>query len=474
MSNMRDMLMAACGAQLPVFRATSRHLSALNPFTVVSGIIDPRTGEKIEGIPTGYYGPDRSGGYCALDEFVMHQAGLIDDLNVKVFGLINHRKSAGEKIRIRRGVYFGRNHLVTDRKSHEYSPLAAATPGARVLKFGEDGNHFINPLDPAMPLEIKHELLAAMGLNALNKTRMDDPRHQGLDVLESRMLWECIIEAENRSGEGSFFVPTLPTLVEKLKDPSPRICNKLGIDREHLKERTEDLRLALMRLVDGDLAGMFHRETTPGLFKAVPLLVLDCDGVKGERAVVMITLINFFTLSKNAAASSDDDRFHIVVHDEAWDLSTYPGFVDSIRQGFKLGRTKGFSNRIVAHHLSNLYRSGNNRAIEDLVSDSSTSIIYRQDRKEIESTADALDLNEQEVERSIKLPKGHALVKLRGFPAVEVEHVAWDHERPLVETSHLVHGKTDLPRAKDIEPDELYNSPETTEAELALAGSEGR
>lgn len=459
MSYKLEVIKAACGAQLPTYRATSRHLAALNPFSLESGIIDPKTGLMIDGVPIGYFGPNRCGGYAAIDEFVLHQAGIIPDLNVKIFGIINNRKSSGEKIKIRRGVYFGRNHLVTDRKSHEYSRLAASIPGSRVLKFGEDADHFINPLDPSMPMSVKHELLGAMALNAMNEVIR--PK---LNVVESTMLWECIIEAENHRGPGSFFVPTLPTLVEKLSDPCERIVNKLAIPRDELLRDTRNLRLSFIRLVDGDLKGMFHKETTPGLFKAVPLLVLDCDGVRGEKAVVMITLINFFTLSRNAAASSDDDRFHVVVHDEAWDLATYPGFVDSIRTGFKLGRTKGFSNRIVAHHLSNLYRSGHTKAIEDLVSDSSTTLIYKQDRKEIEATADDLDLNDREVERATKLQEGHCLCKIRGFPAIEIEYTAWPEELPLIETSDLVHGKTDLPRAKDLEPKtEVEEEAEVTE-----------
>jgi hypothetical protein len=448
-----DVLEFLAGDRLPIHRATSRHLSAVHPWFAESGLIDRRTNSKALGIPIGYAGRERSGGIFYFDEYLLHQAGLIPDLNVKVFGLINHRKSTGEKIKIYRGAACGYNHLVTDRKSHEYTPLANAIPGSRILKFGEESSHFINPLDPAMTLETQRDLLAAMAITAMGD-------RTNLDIRENSLLWEALKESHSHFGVGNQGVATLPVLVEKLKNPTGTMAERMGRDMAFVKDLGYNMFLGLRRLTEGDLRGMFHQETTPGLFKAVPLLVLDCEGVKGEKAVIMITLINFFTLSKNAAGNSDDDRFHFVTHDESWDLATYAGFVDSVRQGFKLGRTKGFGNRVVAHHKSNLDRSGQNKAIEDLISDSSTTILYRQDESEIEKSAEELGLNEAEVDRIKQLPPGRAIYKLRGLPGIEVEQFLWPEERQLVNTSHLVHGKTELPKAKPIEPD-------VTQVELA-------
>ena len=146
---MEEILEFLAGDQLPVQRATSRHLSAVNPLFAESGLIDPRTQSKAIGLPWGYCGRERSGGLYFYDEYRLYQARLLHNPNVKVFGEIDHRKSSGVKCMIYRGAACGYNHLVTDRKG-EYTALADAIPGSKILRFGEGTNLFINPLDKAM------------------------------------------------------------------------------------------------------------------------------------------------------------------------------------------------------------------------------------------------------------------------------------------------------------------------------------
>ncbi len=441
-----DVLQAVCGDQLRTFRTLSTHTGPVSPLIVESGLIDPRTGRKMAGVPLGYAGPRRSAGGFSFDEYVAHNAieQQMNSLNSLVFGMTGFRKSAGEKLRILRDtLLFGRNYLVTDRKGHEYTPLVKHIPGAKVLKFGPESNHFINPLDPVMTRDIQLELLVALALNAMQiGTKLSPTEHQ--------LLWRALQDAHNEPGQAG--VPTIDTLLHKLLHPSQATQARLGMDQAGVREGNKNLRMGLMRLAgDGDLAGMLHKPTTPGLFDAVPLLVLDCDGIDGEKAVIMVTLINFFTLSKNAISDSDN-RFHHVLHDESWDLATYPGFVDSVRRGFKLGRTKGFGNRLVNHHWKNIIHSGNDK-VEDLIGDSSLIISYRQDPPEIEASAHVLGYSDQEVERIKVLPPGSALYKIRGLPAIEVEYVALPWEIPMLNTSSLVHGRTDLPRAMPLAVD---------------------
>jgi hypothetical protein len=247
-------------------------------------------------------------------------------------------------------------------------------------------------------------------------------------------------------------VPTLPAFIERITNPSPEVVSRMGIPKDQLETAARNLRMALLRMDgDGDLAGMFHKETTPGVFDPVPLLVLDCSGVNDEAALMVITLINFFTVHRNAREGAA--KFHHVIHDEAWDLASYPGFVESTRRAFKVGRSDGygFSNTLIAHHWSNLVRSGHTE-VNDLLSDSSLIILYRQDSKEIETSASALDLTDTEVEISKILPEGNCLFKFRDMPAIWVRMIAFDNELPLLKTDSWVHGTTELKRALDIAP----------------------
>jgi hypothetical protein len=436
-----DKLEFLAGDRLPVFRATSRHLAALNPWFAETGLINKRTGQKALGLPVGYCGRERSGGVFYYDEYHLYQAGILHNPNVKVFGEIDHRKSTGVKCMIYRGAACGYNHLVTDRKG-EYTKLAEAIPGSKVLRFGEGSKVFINPLDNSMDLNTQRELVASMTITAMGGNRTS------LNIKESSLLMEAIIDAHRGfSGKSISDVATLPVVVEKLLNPSEEMARAMSRTVDYLKEEGYEMALALRRLTDTDLRGMFHQPTTPGLFNEdTPLLVMNCEGVTGESAVIMVILINFFTQSQWGRANSNM-RFHKVIHDESWDLAAYPGFVESVRRAFKLGRTWGVANWIIAHHKSNLDRSGSSDAIKDLIADSDTTISYKQDEAELSATADDLGLNKAEVARIVQLPPGTALYKIGDQPAIEVEQVVWDAERPLVETSHLMHGLPELSRA---------------------------
>jgi hypothetical protein len=432
----RDVLELMCGDRLPILRATSPNMGALFPFQAESGLIDPRTGRKLQGIPVGFCGRNRSGGVFYWDEFIAWQAGLIENVNVKRFGAINNHKSGDLKTSIFRGVEYGYNHLVTDLKG-EYTALAAAVDGAKVLRFGTDTNLFINPLDGAMSLNTQIQLVTAMALTALGNGRTE------LNITELTLLRYAIEQAHHANS-----VALLPHAVDLLFEPSQAVVSKMRRPVDFVKNEGYQLALALDSLGEhGMFGGMFHQPTTPGLLEETPLLVLNCEGLEGAMAVIMITLLNFFTQSQ-WSGKNPKHRFHKVIHDEAWFLAGFPGFVESVRRGFKLGGTQGTSNTIVAHHKTNLDRSGSGEAVQDLIADSATTILYNQDPVELQRSADELKLNQADVDRIVKLPPGTALYKIGDFPPIEVESFAWPHERKFIETRQRLRGQDDLATAQ--------------------------
>lgn len=429
-----------CGDTLPTFREISDDIAPISPLSLEHGFINPVTGRKLVGVPLGVGGYNGVAGNFEFCDYTAHQVDPSNafSLNSLVFGITGFRKSAGEKLRILRDTkLFSRNYLVTDRKG-EYRELADHIPGAKILRFAGNTEFFINPLDPIMELDAQLELITALVVTAGGELMKE------LSPLEKTLLWNSIKDCHNAPGITG--VPTLPTLIEKLRKPSVATLDGLsvgGIDQ--VNQLSMNLRLTLERLSEGgNLAGMFHKPTTQGLFDAVPLLVLDCEGIDGEKAVIMTTLINFFTLEKNAR-SSENNRFHHVIHDESWDLAAYNGFVSSVRRAYKLGRSKGFGNRMIVHHWQNLTRSGS-AEIKDIAGDTSLVISYRQSRSEIESTASLFNFTDNEIERIVRLPHGHALYKFTSgmVPAVEVQYLALPREIPLLETSHLVKSKSSL------------------------------
>ena len=443
----RDVLQFLAGDRLPVFRATSRHLSVAYPLQAESGIIDPRTRSKVLGLPAGYSGRDKSGGIFYWDPVQFYQAGIVQSTNVMILGKIGNRKSAQVKMEILRGVVAGYNHLATDLKN-EYTLVANAIPGSKILRFGIDTGMFINALDGVMDHNTQVDLVAAMALTAMGNGRGNKTE---LDIIELSLLDQAIVAAHAHP-KGR--VAILPDAVEWLFEPSEEMALAMHRPVEFLREQGYKMALALRRLTEGDLRGMFHKETTPGLFDPTPLLVLNCEALKGEAAVIMVILINFFTQSQQRRKDKAA-RFHKVYHDEAWDLAIYPAFIDSVRKAFKVGGTWGVSNTIVAHHLSNLYRSGAGEAVKDLTADSGTKVLYQQDRAELEASAEELGLTRNEVNRIVDLPPGTAIYKIGNLPGIEVEQVAWPEELPLLETRHLLRGKEE----PETDPRQVLNTP---------------
>jgi hypothetical protein len=436
------------GDRLPVHRATSWRLGAVYPFFSESGPRDLRTNDKARGFPIGHYGLLGNGGVHSFDEFEFYRAGVIHNLNVKVFGQINQRKSGMMKFFLWLASIAGYNTLITDPKG-EYTPMLEMVPGSKIMRFGKDeeGNDlkfYINALDKHMDLETQNALIASLAITAIDDGRLR------LNVTERNMLNLAIQDAHAHFGSGSTGVATLPVLVEKLFNPSEELAQKMRLKREDLVGRDGvgfSMAQGLMRLTETDLKGMFHKESTVGFFEDCPLLIMNVEGVSGEAAVIATTIINFFTTSM-WSRSNPLYRFHRVVHDESWDLAAYPGFVDSVRRSFKLGRTWSVANWVIAHHLNNLNRSGDTDAIKDLISDSDTTISYKQDDAELEKSASELRFTKAEIQRNSKLKAGVAQWKFREDPAFVVKQNVWPEFRHAVETSHLIHGVTDLQRAK--------------------------
>ncbi len=70
-------------------------------------------------------------------------------------------------------------------------------------------------------------------------------------------------------------VPTLPLVAEALLHPEERHARVLGTDLEGLRRDGRQVALELRRLVQGDLAGMFDGETSPGVQLGAGMVVLD-------------------------------------------------------------------------------------------------------------------------------------------------------------------------------------------------------
>lgn len=434
------------GDRLPIQKATTVHLRALNPFYGESGLIDARTGQKVPGLPIGRAGRNGSAGSFGFDPYTAHAARgldgapLIHNLNLIILGLIDMGKSALVKQMIYLATAAGYSCLVTDIKG-EYRPLVEAIPGARELRFSSeehDNKLYINPLDKNIPDEIQRELIGALTMATMGSTDRSD-----LDVEEKGLLAAAIRDAKRHYGVGdnglASGVPILAAVVEKLFNPTEDMAKEQRATPEFLGNIGRPLALALKELTEGDLKGMVDQPTTVGFWEETPLLVFNCKDLSDNQLPVMVIAVNYLS-SSQFGKSNAWGRFQWVWHDETWRLASIPGFVSSLRAAFKLGRSEGVCNGIVFHHLENLWRSSQQAIVKDLVSDADTRIIYQQNELELDLSREALQLSEADVNRITQLPSHTALWKI-GKRSIEVEHLLVPELKRVIQTGHLAKGE---------------------------------
>ena len=437
------------GDRLPIQRATTLHLRALNPLWGESGIIDKRTGKKVPGLPIGKAGRNGSAGSFSFDPYMFHAARgldgapIIHNLNVIILGLIDMGKSALVKQLVYLACAAGYSCLVTDIKG-EYGPLVRAIPGAKELKFGdseEDEKLSINPLDKNIPDEIQRELIASLALATMGEGRSE------LNIEEKGVLWAAIRDAKRHYGVGAdglaSDIPVLAAVVDKLFDPTPEMAKEHHESQEFLRQTGRAMALGLKQLTEGDLVGIVDKPTSHGFWADTPLLVLNCKDLSDDKLPIMVIAANYLT-SSQFGKSNSWGRFQWVWHDETWRLAGIPGFVSSLRASFKLGRSEGVFNGIVFHHLENLWRSSQQAIVKDLIGDADTRIIYQQNRFELGLSSEALQLSEEEQARIPNLPAHTALWKI-GKRSIEVEHVLVPELEQVIQTGHLAKGEVVKP-----------------------------
>lgn len=432
------------GDRLPVQRATTIHLKALNPLWGESGIIDRRTGSKVPGLPIGSGGRNGVAGSFSFDPYMFHKARgldgspILNNMNMIILGLIHKGKSALVKQLIYLACAAGYSCLVTDIKG-EYDRLVKAVDGAKELRFGDgqqDANIYINPLDKKIPDEIQWELIASLALATMGVSRAE------LDVEEKGVLRAAIRDAKRHYGTGSDGVagePVLAAVVEKLFDPTIEMAHEQRAEQVFLREKARNMALGLKELTEGDLQGMVDRPTSIGFWEDTPLLVLNCKGLSNDKLPIMVIAANYLS-SSQFGKSNAWGRFQWVWHDETWRLASIPGFVSSLRAAFKLGRSEGVSNGIIFHHLENLWRSSQQAIVKDLVGDADTRIIYEQNEHELKLSREALQLSGADVERIPNLREHTALWKI-GKRSIEVKHELVPALKDVVYTGHLARGE---------------------------------
>jgi type IV secretory pathway VirB4 component len=405
-------------AQRPGHRVSSAHLQAAYPFVAEGGL----------GSRGVYIGRDLYGGSFVYDPWELYGRELTDP-NMVVVGHVGSAKSSLIKTLIFRQHVFGRIARVIDVK-REYTPLAHAL-GGTVIALRPGGEIRLNPLTPLAGPERQLDLLRAVTTATLRRR---------LSPEEDAALRVALHAANANLGDRA--ETTLPDIVAALLHPTREMADALATTTDALAQASREAALALARLCEGDLHGMFDGPTTTGIDFDAPLVVLDLADVYSSEALAIFmacaTAFMQATLDAHRHSSPSAARKVISVVDEAWRVLSELGLGEWLQSSFKLARQHGQQNVIVMHRFSDLSAAGaagsrEARLAEGLLSDAGTRVIYRQNESEAPTAAEITGLTETEAALLPGLGRGEAIWKV-GQRSFFVCHLISAREAQLVDT----------------------------------------
>lgn len=408
--------------------ATSAHVQAAYPFMAEGGLGGRGT----------YIGRDASGGSFVFDAFVLYASGVLTNPNMLVIGEVGSRKSSLVKTLIWRDAVFGRQAWVIDPK-REYDQLAHAL-GVQPIRLAPGGRVRLNPLDAPAGQAAQLSLLRAVTAAALERP---------LTPEEEAALNEALRDATTRAGAAGGEV-VLPDVVGALLRPTEPMAAALATTTGGLRDGTREAALALRRLCEGDLAGMFDAPTTVEVDLTAPLVVLDLSALRDSTSLGILMACATAWLQariderRQRTATTGDgqaDAIKLVI-DEAWRVLGHVGIAEWLQAAFKLSRAWGVQNVIVMHRFSDLTATGDTgsrvvKLAEGLLSDTQTRVVYRQVDGELEATRRLAGLTDTEAERVLNLRAGEAIWKV-GSRSFHVQHIIGPAERALVDTDQAM------------------------------------
>ena len=409
-------------AERPGHCGTTANFQAACPFVAEAGAAPPGV----------YIGRDLYGGAWMYDPWTRCQTGALPGTNMLILGALNYRKSTLAKTYLFRQVLHGRQAWVIDIKG-EYWPLAKAL-GVKPIRLFPGGDVRLNPLTPRGGREGQLKLLRSVAKAALRRDLAPE-EDAGLRVA---------LEAVDR--EVGIGEPTLPMVVDALLHPRDEMVKGVSaVSAADFAEANRQAALALQRLCEGDLKGMFDGPTTEGLDLDARLVVLDMSAIPDSAALgILMTCAAAWLqaiLQERKEAAEFEGRESpklILLVEEGWRVTGDIGIAEWLQSCFKLCRALGIQVILVIHRIVDLGAAGaagsrEARICEALLGDAGTIVIHRQPPDQQELLRSRVGLSETLAELTTTLGPGEA-VWVVGPECSLVRHRSSQIERELVYT----------------------------------------
>ena len=160
--------------------------------------------------------------------------------------------------------------------------------------------------------------------------------------------------------------PTLPQVVEALLHPREAMVEGVAAeDAAGFAAAVRDCALALQRLCEGDLRGMFDGPTAEGIDLDAGVVVLDLSAMRDSEALgVLMTCAGAWQQAIFRERKAESDRTGVpmrktfCVFEEVWRVISNLAVAEWLQSNSKLCRAFGISNGLSLHKLTDFGTAG--------------------------------------------------------------------------------------------------------------------
>lgn len=433
---------ASGGLRLPRHRGTTAHIASIYPF---------HGGRALSDTNSPYVGINVSDGSSAwsYDPFELYGQDLgggtiLTNSNMLILGEPGNGKSSAVKTMLyRQAAYYGRGRFISisDPKG-EYGPLAAAL-GMPVIKLFPGGSERLNPLAPGtgnIEESVRTRQHLVTGL-------LSTVKEASLSPVEHALLTQAIAVLDDTFRDVDI-APTLVDLAHLLGNLPESV---VGLDELKLLDEREksaavtELRLALSRLLNTTLRGMFDGQSTVSFDQMSGQgVVVDLSAVFSNLdALPLVQMATTSTLAGQMATLKHEGRRGILVDDEVWATMASERAAKALQTRLKLCRDLGVWNTLITHRLSDFQAqadSGSSAAkvAEGLLGDVQTRVVFRQATDQLELTGKALQMNDRLLSLLPRLTRGRAVWSVAGRWAVVQHVIGTATERAICDTDQAM------------------------------------
>jgi type IV secretory pathway VirB4 component len=207
--------------------------------------------------------------------------------------------------------------------------------------------------------------------------------------------------------------------------------------RDELLLAGRDVAMALVRLCEGNLAGMFDGQTSPDIDFMAPLVSLDMSALYQSEALGILMVCAQARIQR--ALMADRSVRRILVIDEGWAVLSNLAVARWLQHSIKMARATGVQVILIIHRLSDLTAAGppdseQVQLAKGMLSDTETQVIFTQSTAEVERAKDLLQLNSAQAEAIPDLAPHVALWRVGRYTS-EIRHrLLTEDEKWIVDT----------------------------------------